>query len=55
MGFWSKVAKAINVAVAVAPALPISEKSKRVVQKVGETEQDVEAIVREVKPPKPAA
>lgn len=55
MGFWSKVKKGIAVATTVAPMLPIPAKFKRIVAKVGETEEDVEAIVDEVKPAKPAA
>lgn len=57
MGFWSKVKKAITVAVEVAPVLPIPEKAKRIVSKVGHAESDVEAIVEDVKPkkkPKPS-
>lgn len=55
MGIWSKVKKAIAVATTVAPILPIPAKAKRIIAKVGETEEDVEAIVHEVKPatPKP--
>lgn len=64
MGFWKKLAgglrKGIGVAVEVAPVLPIPEKAKRIVLKVGETERDVEAIADEFKkgpstPTKPAA
>ena len=58
MGIWSKIKKAIAVAVEVAPALPIPDKAKRIVAKVGHAESDVEAIVEEVKPrtpPKPSA
>jgi hypothetical protein len=55
MGFWSKVKKSIATATTIAPYLPIPAKAKRVIAKVGETEEDVEAIVHEVKPAKPAA
>lgn len=55
MGWLSKIKKAISVAVEVAPSLPIPQKAKNVVAKAGHAEQDVEDIIREVKPPKPAA
>lgn len=50
MGFWSKAKKGIDVAKTIAPLLPIPAKAKRIVAKVGEAEEDVEAIVDEVKP-----
>lgn len=55
MGLLSTLKKALAVAVTIAPTLPIPDKAKRVIAKVGETEQDVAAIVDEIKPRKPAA
>lgn len=55
MSLWSKVKKAISVAVEIAPVLPIPAKAKKVVAGVGKVEADVEAVIADVKPPKPAA
>lgn len=57
MGFWSKFGKGLvqawNTAKEVAPVLPIPDKAKRVIAKGGEVEDDVKAIIQEVKPPTP--
>lgn len=61
MGFWKKLGGIWETARAIAPVLPISDKAKRVIQKSGEVEDDVKAIVDDVKrkpqspPTKPAA
>lgn len=59
MGFWKKlgkgVSKGIDIATQIAPVLPIPSKAKRVIAKVGETQDDVGAIVDEFKKPKPVS
>lgn len=54
MGFWKKFKQGLVTAGVIAPVLPIPDKAKKIIQKVNETEQDVEDIIREVKP-KPKA
>jgi hypothetical protein len=55
MGIWSKLKKAVAIAVEVAPSLPIPDKAKKITADVGKVESDVEALVQDVHPPKPAA
>jgi len=53
MGFLSKLKAAWNFTKEAAPVLPIPDKAKRIIAKGGEVEEDVKAIVDEVKPKKP--
>lgn len=57
MGFWSKLGnglkKGVAVATTVAPVLPIPDKLKKIIGKVGETTDDVGAVIDEVKPKPP--
>lgn len=55
MGWLKKLGQVWSVTKQVAPILPIPQKVKVVIQKGGEVEDDIKEIVREVKPPKPAA
>lgn len=53
MGVLSKLKAALGLVETVAPLLPIPEKGKRVIAKVGVTERDVEAMVKEIKTKRP--
>lgn len=59
MGFWKKLGAGLKqgwgVTKQAAPVLPLPEKVKRIIAKGGEVEDDVKAIVDEVKPHKPPA
>lgn len=46
MGFWSKVSKALNLVETVAPILPIPDKAKQAIAKVGEVEHKAEDVIR---------
>lgn len=59
MGFWKRfgtvVQKGAATAAAIAPVLPIPDKYKKAVVDAQRVEQDVEAVIEDVKPTKPAA
>lgn len=55
MGWLKKIKQGWSIAKQVAPMLPIPNKAKIVIQKGGEVEDDIKAIVDEVKPRKPPA
>lgn len=50
MGWWSKIKKALMIAEAVAPVLPIPAKAKAVIKTVGDKEREVETIIRQPAP-----
>ena len=59
MGFWSKfgknVVKGADWVRAIAPIAPIPPKAKAVIEKSGAVEDDIKAVVDEIKRKPPAA
>lgn len=55
MGWLKKLVAGIKASPAIVAVLPIPDKYKKTVADVGKVEMDVETVITDVHPPKPAA